>query len=316
MLIKTLFIGDFPKNIIEEKMDVILPSFISVQDAKDLTPLCLESVKTAQAIISRSGCLFAEQVLKYAPGLKLLIKAGAGTDMIDHEYCKQHGVAVMNTPGTNAQSVAELTIGLLIALARHVVPLHHGLEEGKWLRTEYKGSEISGKNIAIIGYGYIGRRTAKLLKAFDCSITVYDPTMSKQEKDFAILDGLTIATCENCSVKEMDFIILHPSYNPTSHYFINQKKIGKMKRGVKILNLARGSVMNQEAILEGLKSGVIGGLAIDCWWEEPPKDNPFKDFPNVIMTPHIGANTKEALGRSTKEAIELIENHDWKNTEK
>jgi len=313
--IKTLFIGDFPKDIIEKNAN-ILASFMSVQDVKDLTPLCIESVKNTQVIVSRSGCLFEEPMLKFATHLKLLIKAGAGTDMIDHEYCKRQGIFVMNTPGTNAQSVSELTIGLVVALARHVVPLHSGMEEGRWLRTEYKGEEISSKNVVIIGYGNIGRRTAKLLKTFGCFITIYDPTLSQQEKDHAILEGLNIATCENCSVKDMDFIILHPSYNPTSHHFINQKKINKMKKGVKILNLARGNVMDQEAVLGGLNNGTIGGLAIDCWWEEPPKYNPFQNFSNVIMIPHIGANTKEALGRSTKEAINLIEKHDWKNTKK
>ena len=313
--IKTLFIGHFPKDIIKERLG-ISPLFISVQDAKDINQTCLENLKDAQAIISRSGCLFEEPMLRHAPKLKLLIKAGAGTDMINHDYCKKKNITVLNTPGTNAQSVSELAIGFIIALSRHIIPLQKSMEQEKWLRSEYVGTELSGKHVAVIGYGYVGRRTVKLLKAFNCSITIHDPTMTKEEKDHAILDGCLIETCENCSVKQADFIVLHPSYNPTSHHFINQKKIGKMKKGVKIINLARGNVMDQEATLEGLKNGIIGGLAIDCWWEEPPKNNPFKDFENVIMTPHVGANTEEALNRSTAEAINLIEKYDWKKSEK
>lgn len=308
-----LFIGNFPP--ISDKKRNWYASFIETKQAKTKTKEFLSLFMETEVVVTRSGCLFDKDLLSMAPNLKLIIKAGSGKDMIDHEYCKKHGIKIANTPGTNAQSVSELAIALAISLSRHIIIGHQGMKEDRWVRNELVGSEIFKKNVSVIGFGYVGRRTASLFKAMGCSIKIYDPTLKEEEIDTARLLGYEIETCENCSVKEADIIVLHTTYNPTSHHFINKKKVGKMKRGALLINLARGHVLDEDAVFHGLEDGIIGGAAIDTWWDEPPKDNRFAKFENVVMTPHIGANTKEALTRTTNCALGLVDNHFRDNPE-
>ncbi len=302
-----LFIGKFPNFFQAGKK--WQPIFIDTKEVKELTQEFVGKLMKAEVIVTRSGCLFTKEVLSLATGLKLIIKAGAGKDLIDEGHCQTHGIQIKNTPGSNAQSVAELAVALAIALSRNIVKNHQAMMQGEWIRDQFVGAELYGKTISIIGFGHIGRRTAMIFKAMGCSIKVHDPTLKDEEKDFAALLGYTLENCENCAVKRSDVVILHPTYNPTSHHFINRKKISKLKSGVLLINLARGGVMDEEAVLEGLENRIIGGLAIDTWWEEPPKHNRFTKFDNVIMTPHIGAHTKEALARTTAQAIKLVDEY-------
>ena len=302
-----LFIGKFPN--FSQAGKKWQPIFIDTKEARELTPEIIKKLKKAEVIVTRSGCLFTKEVLSQSPGLKLIIKAGAGKDLIDNDYCQAHDIQIRNTPGSNAQSVAELAVGLVVTLSRNIVKNHQAMMQGQWIRDQFVGSELYDKTVSIIGFGNIGRRTALIFKAMGCSIKVHDPTLKDEEKDFVALLGYTLENCENCAVKKSDVIILHPTYNPTSHHFINRKKISKMKPGVLLINLARGGVMDEEAALEGLRNGIIGGLAVDTWWEEPPKHNRFTEFDNVIMTPHIGANTKEALARTTDRALKLVDEY-------
>jgi D-3-phosphoglycerate dehydrogenase len=305
-----LFVGKFPMEILQPLTWDILT--IDMKQAKAVTAHYLELLAKADVVVARSGCSFSSAVLSNAEKLKLIIKAGAGIDMVDLDYCAQHGIEVRNTPGANATSVAELAIGLAIALSRHLTTVHQGMQQGQWLKNEPQGCEISGKNFTVVGYGYTGRRTVQLLNAFNCTVRVFDPTLSEQELDHLKLQGGIHAPSLMDSMADTDFLILHPSLSIGSEHLIDERALVAMPQGAKVINLARGEIIVEADLLTALQSGHLGGAAIDTWWEEPPQTNPFAQLSNVIMTPHIGANTAEALQRTTKQAIKLIEER-WQN---
>jgi D-3-phosphoglycerate dehydrogenase len=197
----------------------------------------------------------------------------------------------------------------MIALCRKLVQADRSMREGRWAKSELVGEEITGKNVAIIGFGHIGRRTAQVLKlGFAMQVTIYDPTLKPEERDFCKLSGYIVAPSLHEAVRQAQFVILHPSISPTSSLMINNEIIAQMPRSVRILNMARAEICDQQALLMHIRSGHIGGLAIDPWWDEPAtqENNPFINMENVIMTPHIGGNTKESMERVTKEGIQTV----------
>lgn len=295
------FVGQFDQKFLPKQSNII-----SIEEAHLLPAKLTDGLKHAKILVTRSGFQYTQQILQKAPKLKLIIKAGSGTDMIDHKYCISRNIIIRNTPGMNSQSVAELTIGLLLAVLRQIPLMDSTLRDhGKSLKEMTRGAELWGKKVTIIGFGYVGRRTARLLSAFNCSITIYDPTLKTEEIDAALLQGYILTNVLN-EAFNTDILIFHPSSSITSYNLLNSKNIHLLRKGIVIVNMARAAVIEKAAILKGLQKKIIRGIGIDTWWSQPWNDQEFSCFPNVVMTPHIGANTTEAVERVTKKAIEVI----------
>src|SRR5262252_1564313 len=243
----------------------------------------------ADALIVRSATRVTAELLDKAPRLRVVGRAGVGIDNIDLQEATRRGVLVMSTPGGNAVSVAEHTFALLLALARQVPKLDAALREGRWEKSS-SGTEVRGKTLGLIGLGRIGSEVASRAEAFDMRVIAYDPYISEAaakelQVELVALDKL---------YAESDFISLHTALSPATTNMINAASIQKMKKGAFIVNAARGELINENDLAEALKSGRIGGAALDVFVEEPPKNSPLLGLPNVIGTPHIAGSTAEA----------------------
>ena len=243
----------------------------------------------AEALIVRSATRVTPDLLAKAPKLRAVGRAGVGVDNIDLQEATRRGVLVMSTPGGNAISVAEHTFALLLALARQVPKLDAALREGRWEKSS-SGTEVRGKTLGLIGLGRIGSEVASRAEAFDMRVIAYDPYISESaakelQVELVPLDKL---------YAESDFISLHTALSPATTNMISAASIAKMKKGARIVNAARGELINEADLAEALKSGRLGGAALDVFVEEPPKNSPLIGLPNVIGTPHIAGSTQEA----------------------
>jgi D-3-phosphoglycerate dehydrogenase / 2-oxoglutarate reductase len=243
----------------------------------------------ADALIVRSATRVTPQLLAQAPRLRTVGRAGVGVDNIDLEEATRRGVLVMSTPGGNAVSVAEHTFALMLALARQVPRMDAALREGRWEKSS-AGTEVRGKTLGLIGLGRIGSEVATRAEAFDMRVIAYDPYISETaakelQVELVSLDKL---------LAESDFISLHTALSPATQNMINASSIAKMKKSARIINAARGELIDEAALAEAIKSGRLAGAAIDVFLEEPPKNSPLVGLPNVIATPHIAGSTQEA----------------------
>jgi D-3-phosphoglycerate dehydrogenase len=265
----------------------------------------LAQVGEANALVIRSGVKITREVFAAAPNLKAIARAGVGVDNVDLEAASEYGVVVMNTPGGNTISTAEHTFGLMLALARHLPQGDASLKAGRWDRKKYVGVELKGKTLGLLGFGRIGQAVAKRALAFEMRVLAYDPFL-----DDAFFLGHSV---ERVSVDELyqqsDFISLHAPLTDDTRGMINQATIALMKEGVRIINAARGALINDDDLAEAIKSGKVVGAALDVYVEEPPNsDHPLIGLDNVIDTPHLAASTSDAQITVAVEAAELIAN--------
>ncbi len=249
-----------------------------------------QEIETADALIVRSAVQADAALLSHAKQLRVIGRAGVGVDNIDLEAATKKGIAVMNTPGANAVAVAEHTLGMMLALARHLPRADSLTRAGKWEKKSLQGSELRGKTLGIVGLGRIGVEVARRAASFDMKILAYDPYVSSTVAHDA---GASIVALDELYAAA-DYITLHLALTPQSARMIDAKAIRKMKPGVRIINCARGELVDESALADGLKSGHLAGLGIDVFAQEPPKDCPLLALPNVIATPHIGGSTREA----------------------
>jgi D-3-phosphoglycerate dehydrogenase len=243
----------------------------------------------ADALIVRSATRVTPELLEKAPRLRTVGRAGVGVDNIDLDEATKRGVLVMSTPGGSSVSVAEHTFALLLALVREVPKFDASLRQGRWEKSS-SGAEVRGKTIGLIGLGRIGSEVASRAAAFDMRVIAYDPYISEAAaKEYAVelvpLDTL---------YAESDFISLHTAVSPQTQNMINASALAKMKKGVRIVNAARGELINEADLAAALNSGQAGGAALDVFVEEPPKNSPLIGLPNVICTPHVAGSTAEA----------------------
>ncbi len=249
-------------------------------------------------------------VLRQCPKLKAISRYGAGYDRVDTQTAKELNISVSNTPGANAQAVAELTFGMLLSLARSIPYLHTKTISGEWVRSS--GIELYGKTIGIIGLGAIGKRLASCCTGFNMRILAYDPYL---DAGYCKAHGIETAALGEL-LKESDFITLHLPLNDTTRHMIDSKAFASMKKGAVLVNASRGGIIDEEAAYEALSSGKLGGLGLDAFEQEPPKDSLLLHFPNVIATPHAGAHTEEAVramaDMAVENLIEMLENKDCK----
>jgi len=264
--------------------EVLLEPEISMEDLK-------RKVAEYHVLIVRSRTKVTKDIIDAGKNLKIIARAGAGVDNIDVEYAEKKGIRVVCTPEAVATAVAELTMGLILSLARQIPMADRAMKEGKWIKKEIVGWELQGKTLGIIGFGRIGQRVARLAKAFGMKIIACELN-SVSEHLLKELD-VEIVPFEEL-LKKSDIITLHVPLTQKTYHMIGKKEIEQMKNGVYIVNTSRGSIIDEKALFEALKNGKIAGAALDVYEKEPPNDFSLIKLPNVICTPHIGAQTLEA----------------------
>ena len=276
-------------HVVEEK-------FYEVEDLK-------EAVKLADVLVVRSATKVRKPVIDAAvegKQLKMIIRGGVGIDNIDHEYAESKGIKVRNTPKASSDAVAELALGLMFSCARHISHAGHTMREGQWEKKAYKGVELMGKTVGIIGYGRIGQALGRRCIAMGMKVVAYDifhvEGIENENMNYVELDEL---------LKVSDFISLHtPAIDGKP--LINEENIAKMKDGVIFVNTSRGNNVDEAALLNALNSGKMYAAGLDVFAEEPSKNMDLLNHPRVSCTPHIGAQTAEAQKRIGKEIVEII----------
>jgi D-3-phosphoglycerate dehydrogenase / 2-oxoglutarate reductase len=244
----------------------------------------------ADALVVRSAVQVDDALMEKAPKLRVIGRAGVGVDNIDADAATRRGIVVMNTPGANAVAVAELTIGLMLALARKLPTANSTMHAGKWEKKSLQGAELRGKTLGILGLGRVGLEVAKRARGFGLEIVGSDPFVSAA---VARENNIALVSLEELFAKA-DYLTLHVGLTPQTHGIVNAKTLATMKKGVRIVNCARGELVDDTSLVAALKSGQVGGAALDVFTEEPPKNAPYAEFENVILTPHIAGSTAEA----------------------
>jgi D-3-phosphoglycerate dehydrogenase len=265
----------------------------------DITPEELPRVLPAyDGMVVRSRTKVRQPLIDVCPNLKVIVRGGVGLDTIDHEYAKSKGITVMNTPFANAASVAELVIGYLFSLARSMYRATATMKAEKWDKKSFEGDEVGGKTLGIIGIGNIGTEVSKRALAIGMTVLAYDPYVKG-------VPGVRMVSLDEL-LSNSDYISLHLPKTKESANMIDKEQFAKMKRGVRIINCARGGIINEGALYEALTSGLVAGAALDVFEEEPPKDWRLLKLDQVIGSPHIGAATREAQARVGAEVAEKL----------
>ncbi|MCA0351181.1 MAG: phosphoglycerate dehydrogenase [Chloroflexi bacterium] len=268
----------------------------------DLTPeTLLEALPQYDALIVRSQTKVTAKVLAAGTKLRVVGRAGTGVDNIDLAAANQQGILVVNAPASNSIAVAELTIGLMIGLARNIPQAHTALQNGKWERSKYGGWEVRGKTLGLVGFGRIASEVARRARALEMNIIAYDPIINAER---AAQLGVTPVTLDELTSRA-DVISLHiPLIDATRNLF-DAQRLSQMKKGSYIINCARGGVIDEEALFEALESGHLGGAALDVFAKEPPT-GPIVTHPKAIVLPHLGASTEEAQALTAADVAEGI----------
>jgi D-3-phosphoglycerate dehydrogenase len=244
----------------------------------------------ADALVVRSAVQVDAKLLESAPKLRVIGRAGVGVDNIDTPAATHRGIVVMNTPGANAVAVAELTLGLMISMARSVPRANATMHAGKWEKKSLQGSELRGKTLGIVGLGRVGLEVARRAASFGMDILGYDPFVAPV---IARENNVTLVPIDQI-FKESDYLTLHVGLTTQTEGLINATSIRIMKKGIRIINCARGELIVEQALADALKSGQVAGAALDVFHQEPLKDSPFFNLDNVILSPHIAGSTDEA----------------------
>ena len=240
------------------------------------------------------------QALEKCDSLKVISRYGAGYDRVDLQAASEKGIVVTNTPGVNAEAVGELTFGLILAAARKIPYLDRSTRDGGWVRST--GMELLGKTIGILGLGAIGKIVARCAQGFGMQVTAYDPYINLT---YCQEHGITSGTFDEV-ISGADVISLHLPLLDSTRHLIDADAFAKMKQGVILVNASRGGIIDEDAAYDALKSGHLGGLGLDAFETEPPKDSRLFAFDNVVATPHTGAHTKEATDNMARASIDNL----------
>lgn len=252
----------------------------------------LKIIPDFDALVVRSQTKVGADVIAAAKGLKAVGRAGVGVDNVDVDAATQRGIVVMNTPGGNTVSTAEHAFSLLVSVARKIPQADASVKSGKWDRKSFQGVELNGKTLAILGMGRIGTEVAKRALAFGMRVLAYDPYLSE-----ARAKTLQVELIENLedALPSADFVTMHMPLTDETKHMLNAPRLAKLKKGARVVNCARGGLIDEKALADALASGHVAGAAVDVFEEEPPsEDNPLRAAPNVVFTPHLGASTAEA----------------------
>jgi len=250
----------------------------------------LRELANADALIVRSATKVTPALLEHGSRLRVIGRAGVGVDNVDMDAATHRGVLVMNTPGGNSVSVAEHTLALMLALARAVPQANVSVHAGKWEKSAFSGTELRGKTLGLIGFGRVGAEVARRARALEMKLVAHDPYVTQavaRELDVELVPLEEL-------LRNSDVISLHTSLSAATDKMIDAAAIAKMKRGARLINCARGELIDEAALAEGLRSGQLAGAAVDTFAQEPPKNSPLIGLPNLIATPHIAGSTREA----------------------
>ncbi len=262
-----------------------------------------EALKEVDGIIIRSGTTLTEELLKDQPRLKVIVRAGVGVDNIDLAAATREGIVVMNTPAGNTTSTAEHTIAMLLALSRNIAPAAASMKGGKWDRKSFTGTQLAGKTLAVVGLGRIGLSVAKRAIGLEMKVVGYDPFLSAEK---AAEQGIEVVRNVDDLIGRCDFLTVHTPLTDETRGLINAERMAKMRKGARIINCARGGIVDEADLAAAVESGHISGAALDVFVQEPPGDNRLVKLPQVLTTPHLGASTDEAQEMVALEAAEII----------
>jgi D-3-phosphoglycerate dehydrogenase len=277
-------------SILKQQAEVDISSDISVDEL-------LKVVSNYDALIVRGRTKVTAAVFQAGSRLKVVGRAGVGVDNIDLEAAKAKGVDVVNAPVSTSLAVAELTFGLMLAMAREIPRADSSMKQGKWLKKELEGVELSGKTLGIVGAGRIGMEVGKRAAAFGMNVVAYDPLVEEDEIKRRGAEPVALDDLYAWS----DFISLHLPLTVQSRDMVGEMAFSQMKNGVRIVCAARGGIINETALLNALNSGKVAGAALDVFTQEPPGATELVNHPRVIATPHVGAQTAEAQTRASED---------------
>ncbi|CAL1582348.1 unnamed protein product [Knipowitschia caucasica] len=286
------------KRILEE-------NGIHVTEKQNMTKEALiAEIKEYDGLVVRSATKVTADVIAAASNLKIIGRAGTGVDNVDVEAATKKGIIVMNTPSGNTISAAELTCALIMSLSRHVPQAAMSMKAGKWDRKKFMGAELYGKVLGIVGLGRIGKEVASRMQSFGMKTIGYDPITPPEVSASWGVDQMSLEQLW----PQCDYITVHTPLMPSTVGLLNDETFAKCKKGVKVVNCARGGIIDEAALFRALESGQCGGAGLDVFVEEPPRDRALLDHPNVIGCPHLGASTKEAQARCGEDiALQIVD---------
>jgi D-3-phosphoglycerate dehydrogenase len=299
-----------PRVLISDKLespglDLLRQSGIELDERPGLSGAALqEAIRAADGVIVRSGTRITAELLEDPGRLRAIVRAGVGVDNIDVAAATRRGIVVMNTPGGNTVSTAEHTITLMLALARHIPAADASLRQKKWERNKFVGTQLAGKTLGVVGLGRVGREVARRAAGLDMKVVGYDPFLAP---DRAAQLGIEAVSGLEQLLPRVDFLTVHTPLTDETRDLIGRRELAMMPKGVRLLNCARGGIINEEALVEALRAGHVAGAALDVFTQEPPSpDHPLLTLPNVVLTPHLGASTVEAQASVAREAAQLL----------
>jgi len=283
-------------NVIPEVLEIIKATGAEI----DYKPENLEAaLEDADALVIRSATKVTPELLTHAPKLKLVVRGGVGLDNVDREECKKRGIEVANTPGASTNAVAELALGLMLSAARHIPRATTSTKEGRWEKKQLTGSELSGKTLGLIGCGRIGSALGEKAAALGMKIIGYNPPPRHESELIEYVDNL------DDFLGRADFISLHVPSTPKTDNMVNAETISKMRDGVILINTARGSIIEEDALYDALQNGKVRAAALDVYQKEPYVGK-LSELENTILTPHVAASTSEAQIRIGEEIAQKI----------
>lgn len=290
-------------SIAREGIEILSQKTNVVVDDKITTDALLQNISNFDALVVRSRTKVIAPIIDAATRLRVIGRAGVGLDNIDTNAAARRGIAVVNSPVSAMISVAEHTIGMMLALARSIPQADASLRKGAWEKNKFMGVELNGKTLGIIGLGRIGSMVAMRAVVFGMRVLAFDPYITPeraQEFGATLLDSLDELLAQS------DFISIHTPLMPTTRGLIGDEEIAKMKPNVRMIFCARGGVVDEKALLSALENKKIAGAALDVFENEPPGENPLLKHPNVVVTPHLGAMTEEAQTRAAVDVAEQV----------
>ena len=300
MAIKVLCTDGYGKAGIDElkKSTDLEVTFEKALTADEL----LAKIPAFDALIVRSASKVTRQVIEAGKNLKIVVRAGVGTDNIDKVAAAERNIAVANAPAGNTTSTAELAFGMILALARHIPQASAAMHDGRWEKKLFMGTELSGSTLGVIGMGRVGSAVAKRALAFEMNVLGYDPQIPANQIS---ANGAKPATLEEI-YRNADFITIHTPLTPETRDMIGAKEFAMMKPTVRLVNCARGGIINEGALAAALKENRVAGAALDVFTKEPFEDPMFRGILGAVLTPHLGASTKEAQDKVAVEAAQKV----------
>jgi len=277
-------IADAGIRLLQERFDVDVDADARLE----------ERIGDYDGIVIRSATKLTGELLEHAVRLKVIGRAGVGVDNVDVDAATRRGIIVANAPESTVVSAAEHAVGLLVALARHIPQAHASLKQGRWERSSYGGIELEGKTLAVLGFGRIGQQVARRAVGLGMRVVAHDPFVARDR--FREL-GVEWTEAADDVLAEADFLTLHLPLSDETRQFVDAERLARMKRGARLVNAARGELVDEDALLDALRSGRLGGAALDVFSTEP-YSGPLLELDNVVVTPHLAASTEEAQDRA------------------